>query len=116
MHKVTPSWLGLDVAPEISGSSWCPSFEEDSLVLLKWEREGYRHQGTHRSLCNPIHRYGLQDDRLRWPCHYGNNVSMLLRQKGRGAYILRKTESHRNWLEPANQDGVDHGLVSDPAL
>ena len=69
--------------PEISGSPWCPSFEDDNLVLLKWEREGHRHQGTHRSLCNPIHRYGLQDDKLRWPCHYGNNVSMLLRQEGR---------------------------------
>ena len=81
-HKVTPSWLGLDVAPEISGSLWCPSFEEDNLVLFKWAREGPRHEGTQRT------RSGFPDERLRWPHHYGNSVSMLVRQEGRG---------HRYW-------------------
>ena len=94
-YKITPSWLGLDVAPEISGSAWCPSFEEDNLVLLKWAREGPRYQGTQRT------RSGLPDDRLRWPHHYGNSVPMLVRQEGRGAQILRKTGSHKNWLELA---------------
>ena len=77
MHKVTPSWLGLDVAPKISGSPWCPSFEEDNLVLFKWAREGLgiRVQRT---------RSGFPDERLRWPHHYGNSVSMLVRQEGRG--------------------------------
>ena len=34
-HKVTPSWQGFDVAPEISGSPWSPSLEEDNWVLFK---------------------------------------------------------------------------------
>ena len=75
-YKVTPSWLGLDVAPEISGSPWCPSFEEGNLVLLKWARKGHRHLVTQRT------RSGLPGDRLRWPRHYGNSVSMLVRQEG----------------------------------
>ena len=29
-HKVAPSCLGLDVAPEINGSPWHPSFKEDN--------------------------------------------------------------------------------------
>ena len=29
-HKVTPSWQGLDAAPEMRGSPWCPSIEEDN--------------------------------------------------------------------------------------
>ena len=69
---------GLDVAPEISGSLWCSSFEEDNLVLFKWAREGPRHQGTQRT------RSGFPDERLGWLYHYGNSVSMLVRQEGRG--------------------------------
>ena len=34
-HKVTPSWQGFDVAPEISGSPWSASLEEDNWVLFK---------------------------------------------------------------------------------
>ena len=63
--------------------------------MLKWEREGPEHQGTQRT------RSGLPDERLRQPHHYGNSVSMLVRQEGKGAQILRKTGSHKNWLEPA---------------
>ena len=59
-------------------------------------RKGPRHQGAQRT------RSGLSGDRIRWPCHYGNSVSMLVRQEGSGwAQILRKTESHKNWLKPA---------------
>ena len=78
MHKVTPSWLGIDIAPEISGSLWCTSFEEDNLVLFKWEREGPKHQDTQRT------RSGLPDERLTQPHHSGNSVSMIVRQEGRG--------------------------------
>ena len=59
-------------------------------------RKGPRHQGAQRT------RSGLSGDRIRWPCHYGNSVSMLVRQEGsRWAQILRKTGSHKNWLKPA---------------
>ena len=76
MHKVTPSWLGLDVAPELSTSPWCPSFKEDNLVWFKWAREEPRHQGTQRT------RSGLQDDRLRWPHHHGNSAFETGRKRG----------------------------------
>ena len=92
MHKVTPSWLGLDVAPELSGSPWCPSFKEDNLVWFKWAREEPRHQGTQRT------RSGFPDERLRQPHHCGNSISMLVRQEGRGYRNLEKQDLTKTGL------------------
>lgn len=58
-----PSWLEFDVAPEISGSPWCPSFKEDNWVLFKWERERSRHQSAWKT------RSGLPGDSLGWVGH-----------------------------------------------
>ena len=38
------------------------------------------HQGAQRT------RSRLSGDRLRWPHHYGNSVSMLVRQREVGGY------------------------------
>ena len=93
-HKVTPSWLGLDVAPEISGSLWCPSFEEDNLVLFKWAREGPRHQGTENQVWIP--RWEAKMASSLWKqCFYACETGR------KGAQMLRKTGSHKNWIEPA---------------
>ena len=93
-HKVTPTWLGLDVAPEISGV--CGALH---LRRTTW----YWLNGKGRDLAS-----GYTENQVWTPRWEAKTASSLWKQcfyacetERKGAQILRKTGSHKNWLEPA---------------